>query len=346
MHALLKQWRIRLLHWEYWSFNTIYAPIYFYWFWLSLRARSFFFFNTSNPGINYGGFLMESKKGIYDLLPKGTYPTTIFCKAGEDVANVTAKLSTLTYPLIAKPDIGLRGMAVALLHNWEEVLAYHAASRVDYLFQQYIAYQQEVGIFYYRYPNQPMGVITGIVYKEFLTVKGDGHSTILQLLLQNDRYVLQIEALQALYAQTLQNVLPAGKEKLLVPFGNHCRGTRFIDLSHQNNESLTTVINNICTNVKGFYFGRLDIKYHNWEDLCQGKNFSIIELNGAGSEPAHIYDSKHSIWFGWKEIMRHWKILYNISVFNKKKFNLPYLTTSEGLEMLRQNSRQVKLLSE
>ena len=44
-----KAWLIKLLHWEYWSFNAVYLPIMWHWFYLALRARSFFFFNAANP---------------------------------------------------------------------------------------------------------------------------------------------------------------------------------------------------------------------------------------------------------------------------------------------------------
>ena len=40
----LKRFFIRLFNWEFWSFNTLYAPILFYWFWLSFKSRSFFLF--------------------------------------------------------------------------------------------------------------------------------------------------------------------------------------------------------------------------------------------------------------------------------------------------------------
>ena len=33
-----------------------------------------------------------------------------------------------------------------------------------------------------------------------------------------------------------------------------------------------------------------DVKFNSWEELYEGKNFMIIELNGSGSEPTHIYD--------------------------------------------------------
>ena len=71
---------IKLLHWEYWPFHFVYGPLFPYWFLLCLRARSFFFFNTSNPTIKNGGFMMESKKEIYDLIPFEFYPSTFLFK--------------------------------------------------------------------------------------------------------------------------------------------------------------------------------------------------------------------------------------------------------------------------
>src|SRR4026209_285895 len=102
---------IRLLHWEYWPFHIVYAPTYLYWAWLSARARSFFFFNTANPSITNGGFLMESKKEIYDLIPPDYYPRTLLFKAGTCKEQVIAAIRArqLKFPLVGKPDIGMQG---------------------------------------------------------------------------------------------------------------------------------------------------------------------------------------------------------------------------------------------
>lgn len=343
----IKRFLIKLNHWEYWPFHWVYGPLYFYWFWLCLRAQSFFFFNTSNPGIRHGGFLMESKKEIYDLLPPEVYPATILCADHSSLEDIGAALqkNNMDFPLIAKPDIGLRGMGVALLETFEALCLYHSRSKVDYLLQAYITYPQEAGIFYYRMPGENHGHITGIVGKEFLTVKGDGSSTVQELLQRVDRFALQLQNLQLLYGDELQDILAQDEERLLVPFGNHCRGAKFIDITHLATPSLTKVIDNICRNVDGFYFGRMDVKYNNWEDFCNGENFSIIELNGAGSEPAHIYDPTHSLFFGWKEIIRHWKILFEISKRSKSQHQLEYMTLKEGIRMFKDNARHLKMLS-
>lgn len=339
---------IRLLHWEYWSFNVVYAPVYFYWLWLCIKARSFFFFNLANPLIKNGGFLLESKKEIYDLMPQHYYPDTLFFNGGTNIKTILADINSasLQFPLIGKPDIGMRGMGVKKLNTIQDVIAYAQTTKVDFLIQQFISFENEAGIFYYRFPNETKGSISGIVGKEFLTVKGDGVSTIETLLQKDKRFVLQLPALKKLHKKELQRVLVKDEKHLLVPYGNHSRGAKFIDVSNLIDEQLADTIDNICKKVEGFYYGRLDIRYNTWEELKHGVNFSIIEMNGAGSEPAHIYDPRHSIFFAWKEIIRHLNILYKISMLNHEAHLIPFMKFSCGIQMIRENNRYVKYISE
>jgi hypothetical protein len=343
----IKKWRIKLFNWEYWSFNVVYAPIYFYWFWLGLKARSLFFFNASNPSIKYGGFLMESKKMIYDLMPHWSYPRTLIFGKRSQAAEMMDRIGEkgLSFPLIAKPDIGQRGIGVKLMRTEDELASYAAESKVDFLVQEFVPYEKEVGIFYYRLPGEQRGHISGVVGKEFLAVVGDGKSTIEALLSQEDRYFLQLPVLRASYGQGLQQVLPAGTCKTLVPYGNHSRGAKFVDLTHLVDDQLIGTIDRLCREIPGFYYGRLDIKYKDWNDLSAGRNFSVIELNGAGSEPTHIYDPVHSIFFAWREIIRHWRILYRISTMNAAARGIPLMRTRDGLKLLKENTEYLKLIS-
>lgn len=343
----LRQGWIRLTHWEYWPSHLINLPAYVYWIWLSLKARSAFFFNTANPLITNGGFLMESKKEIYDFMPEGLYPKTVLVKPGTPVIKISALLQQagLRFPVIAKPDIGMRGLKVSVLNNAADLQAYAGQSEVDFLLQELIEYENEVGIFYCRLPHKQEGKVTGIVGKEFLSVQGDGRSTVATLLLENDRAVLQWQSLKAEYGEALDKVLHRGETFTLVPFGNHARGSKFLDWSDRIDAELTATFNRICNSLPEFYYGRLDVRFRSWEELKQGQHFSIIELNGAGSEPTHIYDPKHSIFFAWKEILRHLRLLYRISEQNKKSQGLRYMTMKAGLAMLRANSRHIAILS-
>ena len=338
---------IKLFNWEYWPFNLVYSPIFLYWFFLCLRARSFFFFSTSNPTIKNGGFLMESKKEIYDLIPAKLYPPTLFFKANTPAENILGEIKQreLKFPMIGKPDIGMKGMMVKRLENTHDLQEYILKSKVDFLIQEFIPYKNEVGVFYYRYPNEEKGHISGIVKKEFLAVTGDGFSTVEQLLSKNKRAVLQLHILRKTEKDKMNIVLKNDEELILVPYGNHIRGAKFLDDSRFIDDALTNTIDSICKKINGFYFGRLDIRYNTWEELKQGKNFSIVELNGSGSEPTHIYDPKHSIFWAWKEIIRHLNILYRISKLNHQLQKTPYMTTRMGLDMLRQNNEYIKLLN-
>lgn len=336
---------IRLLHWEYWSFNAVYTWIMPVWVLLSIRARSFFFFAASNPGIEYGGFLMESKKKIYDIIPHQYYPKTayFFVDTGTTAVLEQLREQHFIYPLIAKPDIGGRGRGVKKLHSEQEVIDYARSSPLDYLVQEFAMQPNEAGVFYYRYPNQQNGHISGIVNKELLGVTGNGRSTIRELLLKEKRFILQMPVLEKLYGEKLNEILPEGSAKELVPYGNHARGARFLDDSQLADEIFTQNMDLICKKIEGFYYGRLDIRYNTWEELKEGKNFSIIEVNGAGSEPTHMYDSGHSIFFAWKEIIRHWIILWRISRINHKN-GIPYLTWQQGMKMMRENKAFEKKL--
>ena len=290
---------------------------------------------------------MESKWEIYQLIPAAYYPPTLFFNAGVSVNTVidAVQSSLIKYPLIAKPDIGMKGLAVKKLNNDQELMEYISSSKVNLLIQEFVSFKNEVGIFYYRFPNEERGHISGIVGKEFLAVTGNGRSTVKELLMMEKRYILQIPVLDKTYGNSLEKILATGEELLLVPYGNHIRGAKFIDLTHLVDEQLTQTIDNVCRQVNGFYYGRLDIRYNSWEELKQGKNFSIIELNGAGSEPTHMYDPRHSIFFAWKEIIRHWKILWKISRINHYSMQKPYMSVRSGLQMFKENTRYVKLIT-
>lgn len=290
---------------------------------------------------------MESKKEIYDIIPPQFIPKTLFFKYGTSTDEIIRAVegSGISFPCIAKPDIGGKGRGVEKIYALNDIVSYAVKIKIDFLVQEFIPYPEEVGIFYCRMPGQAEGFISGIVAKEFLIVKGDGVSSLTQLIEKDPRYHLQLTALQKIYGEELNLVLEKDEQKNLVPYGNHARGAKFIDVSHWADESFTKTWNHILKQIPEFYFGRLDIMYSNAGDLKAGKNFSIVELNGAGSEPTHIYDPRHSIFFAWKEIARHFKLLCDISIQNHRK-GYPYLTVKEGMQMFKENKAVMKILDQ
>jgi hypothetical protein len=335
------------MHWEYWPMHVVYFLIYPYWIWLCIKAKSFFFFNAANPSIKNGGFLMESKTEIDVLIPAQYKPIAVSFQPATDYESIKQQLvlHQLSFPLIIKPDIGLQGKSVMKVNNEQECMQAVASFSVPFIIQEYIAYEKEAGIFYVRFPDSGKGIITSIVYKEFVHVIGDGINTVQTLLFSNSRYILQEKALLQLVDKSLLNTVPAESEKIIVlPFGNHARGCLFTDVSFLIDDALINVIDIAAKQVTGFYYGRLDIKFNCWEDLKAGKNWKIIELNGAGSEPTHIYDPKHSIFFAWKEIIRHWQMLYKISISNHAK-GYAYLSFKKGIAMHKESMAYFRFLS-
>ena len=329
----------KLTNWEYWPYQVVYLPVYFQYLFYAVRTQSFFYFNASNPTFKNGGFFLESKKEIYDLIPPAYYPKTILIQSNESLNGIISKIKTenIQLPFIAKPNIGLRGTAVKKINTVDELENYIKKANFEILIQDLIPYENEIGLFYVKLPNQP-GKITGIVAKEFMILTGNGKNTLRELIQQDLRYLFQLETLEEEYKEQLETVLEIGEVINLVPYGNHCRGTKFVDASFEITSKMTESFNEICQQIDGFHYGRMDIMYKSFEDLAQGKHFQIVEINGAISEPTHMYDPKHSLLFGWKELTRHFHYMYLISKHNKKN-GAKYLTFKEGIQEFKNHHK-------
>jgi len=127
----MKIWWHKVKHWEYWSANIIYMPTFFYWLWLMVKFRSFSFYKYANPGIKNGGLYGDSKMDIYNLLPNHLYPKTILIQKDRsyDFIELIEK-NLLSFPLILKPDIGLRGIDVVKVNTIVEIENYFH-SKID-----------------------------------------------------------------------------------------------------------------------------------------------------------------------------------------------------------------------
>ena len=104
---------------------------------------------------------------------------------------------------------------------------------------------------------------------------------------------------------------------------------------------MNLVIDLICKQIKGFYFGRFDLRCNSIEDLKKGKNFSILELNGAGAEPAHIYDPSFSFFKAQLVLANHYRMMYLASKENNK-LGAPFMTL-QNYKKLKKAEKAYKL---
>lgn len=320
-HIRSRNFFIKLTNWEYWPFEVIYAPAFIYWLYLSAKARSLFFFSAANPGIETGGLIGESKIDILAKVPDQFIPKTVFIPTGEPIDTINDKLNfaQIRYPLIAKPNKGSRGFLVKKINSLLELKDFMGQQNVDFLLQEFVDYPMELSVLYYRFPSEPTGYISSVTVKRYLTIKGDGHSTVLQLIKKSDRAKLQLKSLRISHRDILENIPEAEELIELVPIGNHCKGAAFYNGNNFIDKPLVRMFDSISHQLHGIYYGRFDLKCINIDRLREGVDFKILEINGVGAEPAHIYDPEYMLFQAFKDILNQWKIIYQISLSNKKQ---------------------------
>jgi hypothetical protein len=282
-----------------------------------------------------GGMFGESKYEVIQKIPGRYIPKTRLIKIPTNKEEVLEFLirEGFRYPMIFKPDLGERGHMVKRINSPGDIEAYLEKIKVNFLVQDLIDLPYEFGVFYTRLPNQTYGRVTSVVKKKMLAVIGDGKSTLEELILRKDRAKLQWERLKEIYRDRLHEVLAEGESMEIVSIGNHALGTMFLDGSHLINEKLSAVFDNISKEIEGFYFGRFDIRCASIEDLYEGK-IMIMELNGCGAEPAHIYDPAYSLPKALKDLMIHWRNIFLISRENHKR-GTAYISMAEAIRFYK-----------
>jgi hypothetical protein len=341
----LKKTFYKITHWETWPYRIKYIPLIPAWLWYCLRSGSWWFFTPSNPSLTFGGFEGEGKKEMYDQLPPGTYPKSIFISPSISFDEVLRliNVNNFQYPFAVKPDIGTMGFMFRKIDNTDQLKKYHSKMPSDFIIQELITYPLEVSVFYYRFPNEQIGTITGFLKKEFLEVKGDGVST-LWLLIQNyDRVQFRLDEMKSKHAHKLDQVIFNDEIYILSQALNLSRGGKLVSLEHEKDERLLKVFNELSLYTKQFYYGRYDIKCTSVEDLKQGKNFSILEYNGSGAEPHHAYGNGNTLWQAQKIFLHHWKILYQISKYNHEH-GIHYWSFKRGWKFLKRARREYNML--
>ncbi len=335
----------RITNWEAWPFKLLYAPIAPVWGWYMLRSWSVWFFTPSNPKITFGGMDGEPKKEMYDLLPTALYPATftILPQQSFDTVKEALQKSGIQYPFIVKPEVGCQGILFRKIDDETELQNYHAKIPVEYIVQSLVSYPMEVSVFYIRHPQQKKGTVTGFLHKIPLQVTGNGKDTLETLISHHPKAKKRLGELFSKHKEHLQTIIPAGEKYMLSYAANHNRGAHFIDLKEHIDDKLVAIFDEISLGINDFFYGRYDIMCSNVEDLKNGKNFSILEYNGCGAEPNHFYDTGYTLLGAYKEILRHWRELYQICKYNSEQGIKPW-PFQKGRKFLAQIKAHFKVI--
>ena len=322
---LLSRWR-RLSNWEFWPFYVTNVVTFVYVLYTGLvKYRRATLFTLTNPAIKPdSGFIGERKSAIFKGLGQEYVGRWRLVGAANDIQDRLDLLHSfmadhsLDYPIVLKPDAGQRGQGVKICPDLETARQWLEQAERDYLIMEYLP-GEEFGVFYYRLPDQPRGRIFSINRKKLLDVVGDGKSTLEELILRDERAVCMAPMFFENLEADLLDIIPEGQTRQLGQVGTHSRGSLFLDGADLISPELLDRVERIVENYSGFYFGRFDFKAPSEEDLREGKNLKVIELNGLTSEATHIYDPKNSIFYAWKTLIDQWSIAFEIAEANLKK---------------------------
>jgi len=329
-HWLLKfEWRkiTRLQHWEFWPGWMFYPPVAMYCLWLAIKHRGLTLPTAANPGIFSGGIVGESKmamlKDLFATSPEFTAEAVLIeggmLAARKRALDVSITQFGLKYPFIIKPDIGQRGAGIKLVRDAPQAENYLRQTDAPLVLQRYASGPYEIGVFYYRFPHESRGHIFAITEKIFPAIVGDGQRTLGELI-ENDRRARHVaDTYLKRFAARRNEVLAVGESLKLVETGNHAQGCIFRDGIRLGTPELAARIDEISRKLTGFFIGRYDIRYSSEEDLRAGKNFQIIELNGAASEATSIYDARNSLWAAYRTLFQQWALVYAIGAANRKR---------------------------
>ena len=346
MRNKLSLFFFKLTHWEHWPFYIVYIPVYFYFLWLAMKARSLTFFSASNPGVDTGGIYGESKWSVLKMVPEQFIPKTVFIKAGTPQQATLSALheAAITFPLIAKPDIGERGFLVEKIDDIATLEKHLARYPVDFLLQEYLDYEHEYNVLFYRLPGEETGKITSVTIKKYMTITGNGKATVEELMRNDTHYALQVERFQKEKAALLKHVPANGEALRIEPIGNHVRGTKFYDGRNLVNQQMLNTFSAIARSISGMYIFRFDAKCKTPDGLATGAVLKFVEVNGAGGEPTHIYETGYPLFKAWGDLLHQWSVIYRVSEINRKKGIAP-MSLREGISKLRAYSDYKKKLN-
>ncbi|KAI3615680.1 d-alanine-d-alanine ligase [Moniliophthora roreri] len=330
-----------------------------------IRSWDLLWFTTTNPCILGSGVRGDSK---YDTLRKlkvasgsrwpNAVPTTVCVPVRDDECRPSAEelkeamegggpwertdRGVLSFPVIAKPDLGANGWRVHKVDDMDQLAEYVANANHDFLLQKYIDTEEaEINVFYYRMPGEERGAVCDITTKEFLKAMGNGRDSLETLLNRNEdakhlqESFMRIGLKKGFTRAQLDRVVPEGEVVHLGRPGNPHFWEYVVDLGKLKDAKLVEMMDDLSLGFEdGFYFGRYDIRLDVKVPLDQltsvdPSTIRILELNGVGSELLRIYSRGFTVQRVWRDCWPIWRICWEIAMRNKQRGVKP-MTVSEA----------------
>jgi membrane protein DedA with SNARE-associated domain len=338
----------------------LYIPVGLYYIFLGLRYRSLTLPSASNPNIETGGFMGESKASVMQMVGNDQQSwiaefVTMHRNgvAGEeDLKNALTlmKEKKLEFPIVAKPDIGWNGYGVRLVDDNIHLLQYISSfpHEENIVLQRPVPYDGEAGVFYVRIPGEPKGKIYSITLRYFPFVTGDGKSSLRELIRNDERtklradYYLGGKSEHVGFRDEDLDKVPSPGELVRLSFIGSLRvGGLYRNASHLITPELSDRFDKIAQSMPEFYFGRFDVRFESIEQLMKGEGFNIIEINGAGAEAIQAWDPNVGLFSLYREFFKAYRLLFKIGNLNRERGFKP-ATLGAFIRAVRHQNRLIE----
>ena len=272
--------------------------------------------------------LDERKTDIYSHVPSQYLPQTRLLKSpNRDVLDSIEQ--DFSFPVFLKPNIGYKGFLVKKVDSKEQLeQVVKEYEDKEFLVQEFLSEPKEYSVMYYFIDEQHYG-ISSLVEKYLPVITGDGVRTIQELIEKLNNPFLKKSWILKKNKNILTTILAKGESFTIDHVGNYSRGSKFENLNSQIDTELIEAIHDFFRKVKGMHFCRIDLKANSLCELRKGK-FKLLEINGAKSEPLHIYDSNISFFSILYAVHVHWTTLFKIVKKNIKLMDFP--SSREGIK--------------
>lgn len=326
-------------------------PLVIQWSWLALRYRSVTLPTAANPRITAGGLVGEGKLEYFDLMGPIARAATARHVGLRDArrladAELAATLARagLAFPLVAKPDLGLCGYGVCKLDSLAALRDYAECypDGETIVLQEYLSEDHEAGIFYARHPQSGAGRLIGLALRYYPRVTGDGVATLEQLIRNDRRAVRVLDSPAHACGLDLGAILPAGQVVRLSTIGSTRVGGLYRDGGALATPALTAAIDAIARDMPEFHVGRFDVRFRSAAELAAGAGFTIMEVNGAGSEAIQAWDPDIGLAAGFRMIFAKQRVVFAIGAANRRRGFRPI----GPLALVRLNWRQNGLIDQ
>lgn len=308
------------------------VPMVAQWLWLGLRHGSVTLPSCANPGITAGGLVGEGKLEYFACMGPVARAATaahigVVNHAGQSVAAALSMLDAagLSFPLVAKPDLGWCGYGVRRLDSPAELERYLQQFPRDetLLLQRLLPEPGEAGLFYMRDPGAAAGELIGILLRVLPAVRGNGRDSIAQLVAADARLARAARAGAHAFEAAPERVPAAGELVQLSTVASTRAGGAYLDGTHLATPALVAAVDRIARDMGApFTAGRFDVRYQDTTALQRGE-FTIMEVNGAGSEAVHAWDPKYRIRDVYRIVFAKQRRLFRIGAEQRRRGHRP-----------------------